>query len=312
MGAGGGNYAQAAMQTLFSEQLRQLQNQAAQPAQVNQELVDEYSKGLSSLTPSVETSEAMPESKRLLKIREAIKEKEDELADKKEGSTAYRILEKTIDGLKRTAELEEKYARPQTQFSYSAPDILAAYTTGDFSKIRKGATSGLEGIQKSLDEKQKALDELMTTTTSTRMVPQYEMTTMPPGYGIAGSGQPTYKMVTKLPKGATLRESQYGGRYYQAPMQNQSATNFAAQNPNPTYRQVGSKRITETNVRPAIAGDKEYDKQKRIIDALQTEYDRRNKYATTPTNTQNLVGQPVVNQPQTMYNINDILKRYIG
>jgi len=312
MGAGGGNYAQAAMQTLFSEQLRQLQNQAAQPAQVNQELVDEYSKGLSSLTPSVETSEAMPESKRLLKIREAIKEKEDELADKKEGSTAYRILEKTIDGLKRTAELEEKYARPQTQFSYSAPDILAAYTTGDFSKIRKGATSGLEGIQKSLDEKQKALDELMTTTTSTRMVPQYEMTTVSPMSGLPGAPPPTYKMVTELPKGATLRESQYGGRYYQAPMQNQSATNFAQQNTNPTYRQVGSKRITETNVRPAIAGDKEYDKQKRIIDALQTEYDRRNKYATTPTNTQNLVGQPVVNQPQTMYNINDILKRYIG
>ena len=311
MGAGGGNYAQAAMQTLFSEQLRQLQNQAAQPAQVNQELVDEYSKGLSSLTPSVETSEAMPESKRLLRIREAIKEKEDELADKKEGSTAYRILEKTIDGLKRTAELEEKYTRPQTQFSYSAPDILAAYTTGDFSKIRKGATSGLESIQKSLDEKQKALDELMTTTTSTRMVPQYEMTTVSPMAGLAGAPPPTHKMVTELPKGAQLVQGAYGSQYYQVPKQI-SATNFAAQNPNPTYRQVGSKRITETNVRPAEAGDKEYDKQKRIIDALQAEYDRRNKYATTPTNTQNLVGQPVVNQPQTMYNINDILKRYIG
>ena len=111
-------------------------------------------------TPIAETSEALPESKRLLKIRESIKEKEEELADKKEGSTAYNILEKTIDGLKKTAELEEKYSRPQTQFSYSAPDILAAYTTGDFSKIRKGATSGLEGIQKSLDEKQKELEEL--------------------------------------------------------------------------------------------------------------------------------------------------------
>ena len=80
----------------------------------------------------------------------------------------------------------------------------------------------------------------------------------------------------------------------------------------PTYRQVGSKKVTTTSERPAKAGDKEYDKQKRIIDALQAEYDRRNKYATTPTNTQNLVGQPVANQPQTMYNINDILKRYIG
>ena len=34
MGAGGRqNYAQAAMQTLFGEQLRQLENQAAQPAE---------------------------------------------------------------------------------------------------------------------------------------------------------------------------------------------------------------------------------------------------------------------------------------
>ena len=43
MGAGGRqNYAQAAMQTLFGEQLRQLQNQAAQPAEVSQELVEQY------------------------------------------------------------------------------------------------------------------------------------------------------------------------------------------------------------------------------------------------------------------------------
>ena len=309
MGAGGGNYAQAAMQTLFNERLKQMGNQPAKAAEVNQELVDEYSKGLSSLTPSVETSETMPESKRLLRIREAIKEKEKELADKKEGSSAYNILEKTIDGLKRTAELEEKYARPQTQFSYSAPDILAAYTTGDFSKIRKGATSGLEGIQKSLDEKQKALDELMTTTTSTRMVPQYEMTTPSPTYGIAGGSAPKREIVSGLPKDAQLVQGQYGQQFYQAPMQ---FTQMGQQNTNPTYRQVGSKKVTTTSERPAEAGDKEYDKQKRIIDALQAEYDRRNKYATTPANTQNLVGQPVVNQPQTMYNINDILKRYIG
>lgn len=309
MGAGGGNYAQAAFQTLFNERLKQMGNQPAKAAEVNQELVDEYSKGLSSLTPSVETSEAMPESKRLLKIREAIKEKEEELADKKEGSTAYNILEKTIDGLKRTAELEEKYARPQTQFSYSAPDILAAYTTGDFSKIRKGATSGLENIQKSLDEKQKALDELMTTTTSTRMVPQYEMTTPSPTYGLAGGTAPTTKIVSGLPEGAQLTTGQYGRQFYQAPMQ---SPGLYQANTNPTYRQVGSKKVTTTSERPAEAGDKEYDKQKRIIDALQAEYDRRNKYATTPTNTQNLVGQPVANQPQTMYNINDILKRYIG
>ena len=268
--------------------------------------------GLDSLMPMaeqppvVETSEAMPESKRLLKIREAIKEKEKELEDKKEGSTAYNILEKTIDGLKRTAELEEKYARPQTQFSYSAPDILAAYTTGDFSKIRKGATSGLEGIQKSLDEKQKALDELEFTETKTRKVPvysYYEGAVGPPG--LAGSVPGVAKTTTQLPKGATYTAGGTGGPF--------SVASPGYIGPGGTrYQQQGTKNVTETTTRAAKAGDTEYDKQKRIIDALQAEYDRRNKYATTPTNTQNLVGQPVANQPQTMYNINDILKRYIG
>ena len=309
MGAGGRNYAQAAMQTLFNERLKQMGNQPAKAAEVNQELVDEYSKGLSSLTPSVETSEAMPESKRLLRIREAIKEKEKELADKKEGSSAYNILEKTIDGLKRTAELEEKYARPQTQFSYSAPDILAAYTTGDFSKIRKGATSGLEGIQKSLDEKQKALDELMTTTTSTRMVPQYEKTIPSPMQGAFTSPPPTYETVSELPKGATLVQGQYGRQFYQVPME---FTQMGQQNTNPTYRQVGSKKVTTSNERPAVAGDSVYDAAQKTIDSLQKTYDLRNKYSNS-TGTQGFIADPLANPGQTGYNnINEIMKRYIG
>ena len=49
MGAGGRqNYAQAAMQTLFGEQLRQLQNQAAQPTEVNQELAMDITKAISA------------------------------------------------------------------------------------------------------------------------------------------------------------------------------------------------------------------------------------------------------------------------
>jgi hypothetical protein len=55
MGAGGRqNYAQAAMQTLFGEQLRQLENQAAQPKEVNQELVEQYTP---ESTPVGETPE---------------------------------------------------------------------------------------------------------------------------------------------------------------------------------------------------------------------------------------------------------------
>ena len=269
--------------------------------------------GLDSLMPMaeqppvVETSEAMPESKRLLKIREAIKEKEDELTDKKEGSTAYKILEKTIDGLKRTAELEEKYARPQTQFSYSAPDILAAYTTGDFSKIRKGATSGLEGIQESLDEKQKALDELEFTQTKTRQVPvygYYEGRTGPPG--LAGSRPGVYRTTTQVPKGSIYSP---GGQ--------QGFQSIPAGYTSPSgqrYERTGSKNVTETFTRPAKAGDPEYDKKQKLIDALQGQYDTRSKFSSpNATGIQGLIADPIVSQPQTGYNnINEIMRRYIG
>ena len=244
MGAGG-NYAQAAMQTLFGEQLRQLQNQAAQPAQVNQELVEQYTP---KSTPVGETTE----------------------------------------------------------------DITRRFTEGT-GAVPTPQSAGLQGILDKIAAEKEALKDLTVTETSTRMVPQYEMTTVSPSAGLPGAPPPTFKMVTELPKGATLRESQYGGRYYQVPMQ-RSATNYAAQNPNPTYRQVGSKRITETNIRPAIAGDSVYDKQQKLIDALQGQYDTRSKYASpNATGIQGLIADPIVSQPQTGYNnINEIMRRYIG
>ena len=245
MGAGGRqDYAQAAIQTLFGEQLRQLQNQAAQPAQVNQELVEQYTP---KSTPVGETTE----------------------------------------------------------------DITRRFTEGT-GAVPTSQSAGLQGILDKIAAEKEALKDLTVTETSTRMVPQYEMTTVSPSAGLPGAPPPTYKMVTELPKGATLRESQYGGRYYQAPIQ-RTATNFAQQNTNPTYRQVGSKRITETNIRPAIAGDSVYDKQQKLIDALQGQYDTRSKYASpNATGIQGLIADPIVSQPQTGYNINNILKRYVG
>ena len=246
MGAGGRqNYAQAAMQTLFGEQLRQLQNQAAQPAEVNQELVKQY-------TPE------------------------------------------------------------RTSTKDTVQDVLKRYTEGT-GTVSTPQSTGLQGILDKIAAEKEALKDLTVTETSTRMVPQYQMTTVSPSAGLPGAPPPTFKMVTELPKGAILRESQYGGRYYQVPIQNQSATNFAAQNPNPTYRQVGSKRITDTNVRPAVAGDSVFDKQQKLIDALQGQYDVRSKYTSpSATGIQGLIAEPVVTQPQTGYNINNILKRYIG
>ena len=144
------------------------------------------------------------------------------------------------------------------------------------------------------------------------MVPQYEMTTLPPGYGLAGAGQSTRKIVSGLPKGARLTQGNYGQQFYQAPIQNY--TSMGQRNMNPTYRRVGSKKVTDTTVRPAVAGDSVYDKQQKLIDALQGQYNIRSKYSDpSSTGIQGLIAEPIVNQPQTGYNnINEIMKRYIG
>ena len=209
--------------------------------------------------------------------------------------------------------IEQKYAKPSDeQFSeiqegLKSKKFTPVYSYYDPSTSTNDKTTGYyRDLTPEIEKAQKDLDALKVTESKTRMVPLYEMSYARPTYGPA---KPS-KMTTELPKGAKLTKGQYGQQFYQVPIQ--QYTTMGQQNTNPTYRQVGSKKVTTTNERPAKAGDKEYDKQKRIIDALQAEYDRRNKYATTPTNTQNLVGQPVANQPQTMYNINDILKRYIG
>lgn len=240
MGAGGRqNYAQAAIQTLFGEQLRQLENQAAQPAEVNQELVEQY-------TPQ------------------------------------------------------------RTSTKDTVQDVLKRYTEGT-GAVPTTQSAGLQGILDKIAAEKEALKNLTVTETSTRMVPQYEMTFNKPMYGDAKPPQ----MVTELPKGATLTQGPYGTQYYQVPSSNPF---LRPQDAGPQYRRVGSKQITDTNVRPAVAGDSVFDKQKKLIDALQGQYDIRSKYASPQaTGIQGLIAEPIVNQPQTGYNnMNEIMKRYIG
>ena len=239
MGAGG-NYAQAAMQTLFGEQLRQLENQAAQPAEVNEELVEQYTP---QSTPTGETQQ----------------------------------------------------------------DILKRFTEGT-GQVPASRTTGLQGILDKIAAEKEALKDLTVTETSTRMVPQYEMSYARPMYGPA---KPT-QIVSGLPEGARLTRGQYGQQFYQVPIR--GYTGMGQQNTNPMYRQVGSKKVTDTNVRAAVAGDPEYDKKQKLIDALQGQYDIRSKYASpSASGIQGLIAEPIVNQPQTGYNnINEIMKRYIG
>lgn len=247
MGAGGRqNYAQAAMQTLFGEQLRQLENQAAQPAEVNEELVEQYTP---QSTPVGETTE----------------------------------------------------------------DVTRRFTEGT-GAVPTSQSAGLQGILDKIAAEKEALGGLTVTETSERMVPQYEMTTLSPTSGLAGSPPPKYEIVSGLPQNATLKQGAYGQQFYQTPMENPSATNFGQQNFNPTYRQVGSKRVVDTNVRDAVAGDDIYDKQMNLVNQLQRQYDVRSKYSSpSSTGIQGLIAEPIVNQPQTGYNnINEIMRRYIG
>ena len=247
MGAGGRqNYAQAAMQTLFGEQLRQLQNQAAQPAEVNQELVEQY------------TPESTPV-----------------------GETTEDVTRRFVEG------------------------------TGAVPQSRDIST-GLAALEQKIADERDKLSGLTVTETSERMVPQYEMTTPSSTYGLAGGSPPTTKIVSSLPGGARLTQGQYGQQYYQAPIQ--GYVGMGQQNMNPTYRRVGSKKVIDTNVRDAIAGDDIYDKQMNLVNQLQRQYDVRSKYANpSSTGIQGLIAEPIVNQPQTGYNnINEIMKRYIG
>ena len=243
MGAGG-NYAQAAMQTLFGEQLRQLQNQAAQPAEVNQELVEQYTP---ESTPVGETTE----------------------------------------------------------------DITKRFTEGTGAVPQsKDIATGLASLQEKIDAERAKLPDLTVSTTSTRMVPQYEVQYYSPMQGFAGAPPPKAPTYTStLPKGAVERTGGYGQKYYQVP----GANPLQSQVTSPRYRRIGDKRITETNVRPAVEGDDVYDKQMNLVNQLQRQYDVRSKYANpSSTGIQGLIADPIVSQPQTGYNINNILKRYVG
>ena len=248
MGAGGRqNYAQAAMQTLFGEQLRQLENQAAQPAEVNQELVEQYT----------------PQS---------------------------------------------------TSVGNTVQDVLKRYTEGT-GAVPTTQSAGLQGILDKIAAEKEALKDLTVTETSTRMVPQYEMSYGNPYAGMAGAPPPKpSKIVSELPQGAGLNQGGlYGQTHYQVPYSGPGPA-IGSVNTNPRYRQVGSKKVTDTNVRPAVAGDSVFDKQQKLIDALQGQYDIRSKYTSpSASGIQGLIAEPIANQPQTGYNnMNEIMKRYIG
>ena len=147
MGAGGRqNYAQAAMQTLFGEQLRQLENQAAQPAEVNQELVEQYTP---ESTPVGETTEdvtrrftegtgAIPQSRDISTGLASLEQKIADERDKLSGLTITETEEKT----------RPKYEVTQYNPGYGLAGYTPkppTYTSSLPEGVRK--TSGMYGQQ---------------------------------------------------------------------------------------------------------------------------------------------------------------------
>lgn len=247
MGAGGRqNYAQAAMQTLFGEQLRQLENQAAQPAEVNQELVEQYT----------------PQS---------------------------------------------------TSVGNTVQDVLKRYTEGTGAVPQsKDISTGLANLQKKIDDERAKLPDLTITTTEEKTRPQYEY--VPPQYMGAGPG-PSHgprKIVNELPKDVNPSTINYGQTVYSS-MGPGNQNYMMTPQQRGYYRAMPDEKYTVTNTRAAEAGDSIYDKQMNLVNQLQRQYDVRNKYKSpSSTGIQGLIADPVVSQPQTGYNINNILKRYVG
>ena len=176
----------------------------------------------------------------------------------------FKALDKSLES--KTFVPTYRYYKPQATTTTKSADEPFGPTTGYY-----------RNLQKEIDEKQKFLDDLKFTETRTRTVPQYEMTTLPPGYGLVGGRSAETKMVTELPKDARLTQGSYGRQFYQAPMK---GANFYQANTNPTYRRVGSKKITEKFERQAKAGDPEYDKAFAELGRLQTRHKYRNLYST--------------------------------
>jgi hypothetical protein len=256
MGAGGSNYAQNALATLFTEQFR---NQGA-------------------IGPN--------DNPRNLQ----------ELAD----DMAYNKARQ--EGLITNQELVEQYTPQSTSVGNTVQDVLKRYTEGT-GAVPTSQSAGLQGLLDRIAAEQKALDELEFTRTTTRKVPVYSYTEGGPRHPYDFGRTPVYKTTTQLPRGTVNRPASSwqdpGGLYSPSGVR---------------YTQSGTRNITETFTRPAKAGDPEYDKKKRMLDALQGQYDTRSKYASpSASGIQGLIAEPIANQPQTGYNnMNEIMKRYIG
>jgi len=191
-------------------------------------------------------------------------------------------------------------------------DVLKRYTegTGAIPQSRD-ITTGLAALQERIDAERAKLPELTITTTEQKTRPRYEYVEPVRAYGPGPTTGGARKIVYDLPENVNPTTINYGQQVYTgpgpSPMSGQTVQERGY------YRPLGQEKYTVTNTRAAEAGDDIYDKQMNLINQLQRQFDVRDKYKSpSATGIQGLIAEPVVTQPQTGYNINNILKRYIG
>ncbi len=189
------------------------------------------------------------------------------------------------------AEIQKQYAKPSDeQFATIKEDLQSDKRIGltyryPVDTESYGPTQGYyRNLSKELSEKQKDIDALKVTETSTKKVPvysYYEGRSGPPG--LAGSQPGVARTTTEIPKGATYRPaSQSGFMSNPAGYVGSDGT---------SYRQQGTKNVTVSNTRTAKAGDPEYDKAQRELARLQKRHDYRNVYSSNQGN--QLTGQNI-------------------
>ena len=181
--------------------------------------------------------------------------------------------------------IEQQYAKPtDTQFQQVKQDLqsktfVPTYRYIDPSTQGPARTTGYyRDLSPEIADAEKKMKGLTITESEQRTRPKYEVT-----YSAGPYQQPKPpSYASELPKGAVKTSGSgfagMGNTYYQAPIQNRSATSFAQQNTNPRYRQVGDEKYTVSTTRAQKAGDTEYDKLAASLQRLQT----RHKYRFAP------------------------------
>lgn len=176
------------------------------------------------------------------------------------------------------ADIQKQYAKPSDeQFAAIKADLKSdkrirpTYRYPVDTESYGPTTGYYRNLSDEIAQKQKDIDALKVTETSTKKVPQYTYYKGASGTpGLAGSRPGVATTTTEIPKGATYRPASQSGF---------TSTPAGYVGPDgTTYTQQGTKNVTVSNTRAAKAGDPSYDKAMSELGRLQKRHDYRNVY----------------------------------